>query len=104
MSSAKKPPFQLRAPRSGEWGWIVARHGAVYAQEYGYDEKFEGVVAQVVADFLAKHDANKERCWIADLGGQAVGCVMLVKKSSRVAKLRVLLVEPSARGRESDRP
>ena len=79
-------------------GWIVSRHGALYAAEHGYNQQFEGVVAQVVADFLRRHDEAKERCWIAERDGAMVGCVMLVGKSRRVAKLRVLLVEPSARG------
>ncbi len=88
----------LRPPQAGEFGWIVSRHGALYAQEYGYDEKFEGVVAQVVADFLHHHDPEKERCWVAQVDGRPVGSIMLVRKSARVAKLRILLVEPSARG------
>jgi GNAT superfamily N-acetyltransferase len=79
-------------------GWIVSRHGALYAEEEGYSEQFEGVVAQVVADFLRRHDPAKERCWIAETNGAAVGSVMVVRKSPRVAKLRLLLVEPSARG------
>ncbi len=79
-------------------GWIVARHGALYAAEEGYNEQFEGVVAQVVADFLARHDDKKERCWIAEKGGAPAGSVMLVRKSARVGKLRLLLVKPWARG------
>ncbi len=95
---SRKKTVVLRPPKAGECGWIVSRHGALYEQEYGYDEKFEGVVAQVVAAFLHHHDPEKERCWIADLGGKPVGSIMLVRKSARVAKLRILLVEPSARG------
>jgi GNAT superfamily N-acetyltransferase len=79
-------------------GWIVSRHGALYAAEEGYNEQFEGVVAEVAANFLRHHDAEKERCWIADRDGVPVGSVMLARKSTRVAKLRLLLVEPSARG------
>ncbi len=98
MKRKEKPEFSLRLPRPGEMGWLVSRHGALYAEEEGYNQQFEGVVAQVVADFLRRHDAAHERCWIADIGGRPVGCVMLVRKSARVGKLRVLLVEPSARG------
>ncbi len=98
MVKGKERPFSLRSPRPGELGWIVSRHGALYASEEGYNEQFEGVVAQLAADFLAHHDASRERCWIADKGGKPVGCVMLVRKSERVGKLRVLLVEPSVRG------
>jgi len=88
----------VREARSGELGWIVHRHGALYASEYGWREKFEGLVARVAADFLSSHDPKRERCWVADLDGEIVGSIMLVKKSARVAKLRLLLVEPSARG------
>lgn len=94
----KRQRYRLRRPRPGELGWIVHRHGVLYAQEHGYDETFEGVVAEVVAHFVKNYDPARERCWIADQGGQIVGSVMLVKKSSHVAKLRLLLVEPSARG------
>ena len=98
MKSRQRPTFVLRPPRPGEMGWIVSRHGALYAEEEGYSEQFEGVVAQVVADFLRCHDATNERCWIAETNGAPVGSVMLVKKSPRTAKLRLLLVDPSARG------
>ena len=98
VASRKQPPFALRAPRPGDLGWIVHRHGALYTAEFGYNEQFEGVVAEVVANFLQHHDPSKERCWIAEQKAAIVGCVMLVRKSPRVAKLRLLLVEPSARG------
>ena len=77
---------------------MVHRHGVLYAEEHGYDERFEGVVAELAAKFLAHHDPRRERCWIAEEDGEFAGCVMLVKKSPTVAKLRVLLVEPGARG------
>lgn len=98
MASRTNPAIVLRPPRAGDWGWIVYRHGALYAEEQGYNERFEAVVAQVVADFLRHHDNNAERCWIAEKDGERLGSVMLVRKSLRVAKLRLLLVEPSARG------
>lgn len=91
-------PYTLRAPAPGDWGWIVHRHGKLYAQEYGYDEQFEAVVAEVVANFIKHHDPQRERCWIADRDGEILGFVMLVRKSDHTAKLRLLLVEPEARG------
>lgn len=78
---------------------MVHRHGKLYAEEYGYNEKFEAVAAVIAAGFLRNHDPRRERCWIAELDGEMVGSVMLVRISEEVARLRVMLVEPKARGR-----
>ena len=78
---------------------MVTRHAELYAREYGWEENFEGLCAQIVADFVSKYDPKRERCWIAEMGGQNVGSVFLVKDSNKVARLRLLLVDPAARGR-----
>ena len=88
----------IRTHRPGDLGWIVQRHGELYAQDYGYDERFEGVVAELAAKFLAAHDPSCERCWIAERDGERLGCVLLVQISPELGKLRTLLVEPKARG------
>jgi DNA-binding MarR family transcriptional regulator/N-acetylglutamate synthase-like GNAT family acetyltransferase len=88
----------LRAPRAGDFGWIVQRHAVLYQREYGWCEEFEGVCAQIVADFIKKFDSRWERGWIAELNGQNVGSVLMAKDSDEVARLRLLLVEPAARG------
>jgi DNA-binding MarR family transcriptional regulator/N-acetylglutamate synthase-like GNAT family acetyltransferase len=95
---SRPTPYILRPRQPGDMGWVIERHGVLYAREYGLDEKFEGLVAGIVARFLQRYDAKRERCWIAEREGAPVGSVFLVAKSARVAQLRMLLVEPDVRG------
>jgi DNA-binding MarR family transcriptional regulator/GNAT superfamily N-acetyltransferase len=90
--------YRLRIPKPGDFGWIVKRHAELYAQEYGWTEPFEGVCAQIVADFVNKLDRKRERCWIAEMDGANVGSIMLAKETDTTARIRLLLVDPSARG------
>lgn len=97
--SGEKTRYILRDPRAGDFGWIVSRHAELYLREYGWAEPFEGLCAQIVADFVNNFDPKLERCWIAELHGENVGCVMLVKDDQPdIARLRLLLVDPKARG------
>ncbi|HEY2137602.1 MAG TPA: helix-turn-helix domain-containing GNAT family N-acetyltransferase [Xanthobacteraceae bacterium] len=93
-----KPACVLRPPAPGDLGWVVARHAALYAQEQGWGMRFEGLVAEIVAQFAKTYDGDRERCWIAEIDGEAVGSVFVAKDSEEVARLRLLLVEPPARG------
>ncbi|HEY7362175.1 MAG TPA: helix-turn-helix domain-containing GNAT family N-acetyltransferase [Streptosporangiaceae bacterium] len=94
------PPaaFVLRPPVPGDLGWVVQRHGALYAAEYGWDASFEALVARIVADYAARGDHRREAAWIAELGGEPAGCVFCMRKTDTTAQLRLLLVEPRARG------
>lgn len=93
-----RPAATLRAPLPGDMGWVVQSHAALYAAEYGFGPEFEGMVAEIVAQFVASFDAARQRCWIGDIDGQPVGSVFLVRESDEVAKLRLLLVDPAGRG------
>ena len=94
----RKIPYIIRPHQPGDMGWVTHRHGVIYNEEYGWNEEFEALVAEIAAKFIRNYDPKRERCWIAERGGEIAGCVFLVKKSKTVAQLRLLLVEPSARG------
>jgi len=100
-TGAELPPpgiYKLRAPVPGDFGWVVKRHAELYGQEYQWKEPFEGLCAQIVADYVNNKDPKRERCWIAETNGENVGCIFLAKDSADVARIRLLLVDPKARG------
>ncbi|MGH2898987.1 MAG: GNAT family N-acetyltransferase, partial [Solirubrobacteraceae bacterium] len=98
LDAKAKPSISLRSHRPGDMGWVIGAHGRLYAQEYGWDERFEALVAGIAKDFVEQLDRERERCWMAEVNGEPVGCVFLVAKSRSMAKLRLLIVEPKARG------
>ena len=91
--------YLLRPHEPGDIGWVIHRHGVVYSEEYGFDETFEALVAEILVQFIRKHDPKRERIWIAEQDGQRIGSVMIVEAGDQVAQLRLLFVEPKARGK-----
>src|SRR5256714_11338201 len=98
QTSSSVPAIILRPHQPGDIGWVTSAHGAIYAQEYGWNITFEALVARITAEFIENFDAKRERCWIAELDGEPVGSVFVVRKNDEVAKLRLLIVDPRARG------
>jgi DNA-binding MarR family transcriptional regulator/GNAT superfamily N-acetyltransferase len=99
LDGAPRPPsYVLRPPRPGDLGWVISRNGALYAEEYGWDGSYEALVARIVADYVDGHDPARDCAWIAEVDGEPVGCVFVVREDDETARLRLLLVEPSVRG------
>ena len=94
----KPAVYVLRPPRAGDLGWVIRQHGVVYADEYQWDASFEALVARIVADYAEDHDPQREAAWIAEVNGEPAGCVFCVRKSDTTGQLRLLLVDPAARG------
>lgn len=97
-AARSQPPLTLRPLAPGDVGWVVHRHGVLYAQEYGWDETFEALVARILADYVDNRDPVRENAWIAEVDGAPVGCVFCMRRDDETAQLRLLLVEPDARG------
>jgi len=91
-------PYFLRQHEPGDMGWVVHKHGILYSREYGWDERFEALVSKIVSDFINNYNPKRERCWIAEMNGEVVGSVFVVEENKDVARLRLLLVDPKARG------
>ncbi|HET7680337.1 MAG TPA: helix-turn-helix domain-containing GNAT family N-acetyltransferase [Xanthobacteraceae bacterium] len=98
LNGQRDKNYNLRAPRPGDFGWVVARHATFYGENYGWREPFEGMCAQIVADFANNGDPKRERCWIAERDEETVGCIFLVTETDEAARIRLLLVDPSAQG------
>ncbi len=97
-AEAPRVPYILRPLQPGDMGWVVARHGTLYGREFGWDHSIEALTAEIAAAFVRNFDARRECCWIAERNGENVGCVFIVKENDETARLRLLLVDPSARG------
>jgi GNAT superfamily N-acetyltransferase len=100
LGAAPEPtePYVLRPPRAGDLGWVVQIHGELYEREFGWDVRFEGLIADVIGGYVRGYDPARERCWIAERNGENVGSVFVMRGTDEVAKLRLLIVDPGARG------
>ena len=98
QNSSQPTVYVLRTHQPGDMGWVVQRHGELYSEEYGWDQTFESLVARVTADFIDNIKPARERCWLAEIDGDVVGSIFIVEKSKTIAKLRLMIVDPRARG------